>query len=506
MEALRDNATKGFQDSMLRLKSTFDSIFFEEGGPMFKMSQAFEAFAKKLDEEPLRSQFKNAIQKVSSALTVMLEKIELFIKDIGNFGLKAAIFGQEEIRDEQGNITQQEVAGLFGGIGDKKGLGKLIGEQLGIAISAMFDNLNINWETIAFAGGVGVAGLAAMYLLPLTGPIGIGILAALGAATAIWATKDKWMPYVDSMVETVKGWGQAISDGWDTTKNTVTDAWQRAKNNVVAIGTSISDAWDSTTSAVATQWDSAKQRVSALGSRIADTWDQTKAGIATKWDSAKVAVSGIGDAIKNKFNDIDLSGFSWKEQFQNIWDAITGFFNFDFELPNFRDFLPTWLGGSGKTLEDSADGPNQSNLPDATDAVNKSNKVTDATAAIANLIDIPSLKNALAVIKDGMDSVQVQTYADALASVAEQLTAINEAAQDQEITVNSRRGTKTVRQTSAAANMLNSVGDQNAGSAQMATLNTTMRDVLTELQAINKHTKATAKNDSNVANSVTINN
>ena len=40
----------------------------------------------------------------------------------------------------------------------------------------------------------------------------------------------------------------------------------------------------------------------------------------------------------------------------------------------------------------------------------------------------------------------------------------------------------------------------------MATLNTTMRDVLTELQAINKHTKATAKNDSNVANSVTINN
>ena len=106
-----------------------------------------------------------------------------------------------------------------------------------------------------------------------------------------------------------------------------------------------------------------------------------------------------------------------------------------------------------------------------------------------------------------MDSVQVETYADALASVAEQLTAINEAAKDQKVEVSTRRGTKTTTQTSAAANVLNTQSaNQKMSATELNTLNTTMRDVLSELQAINKHTKATAKNDSNVANSVTINN
>ena len=568
-EANRDTALKTFQQTILDLRSVFDKIFFAEGGPFNTMTTGFQGLAAFFATEEGKESFKTALEKVADAFTRVYNSIEMFIKDFAEFDLRTAIMGGKK-DDEYGAVREdgtrakltRDVSGLFGGAGGDMGLGKILGEAIGVAIKMLIGD--IKWDTVAFAGGVGAAGLAAMMLLPLTGPIGIGILGALGAATAIWATKDKWMPYVNDMADTVKGWGTAISDGWnagktnvkqawtdtkdginaigttiattwDDTKESISAKWTTAKDNVVAIGTSIANTWDDTKESISAKWTTAKNNIVAIGTSIADTWDDTKEAISTKWlqaktlvsniagkiktawedgtitakyNSAKTFLSDVGSKLGTAFSDIDWDKYSIKSQFGKVWDAITGFFTFDFTMPNFRDFLPTWLGGKGKEIGDTGNLPpdqkTHSSMPDTSGATSKAGMLEDAKQAINTIIDIPNLKSALAAIKSGFDANRVETYATALESVAQQLERINEAGKDQETTIQSRRGTKTVNQESAAAKVLNNPDSfQNPGSASLATLNSTMLLVLKELQGQTPHVKR-AGSGLNVAQNVTL--
>jgi len=178
-------------------------------------------------------------------------------------------------------------------------------------------------------------------------------------------------------------------------------------------------------------------------------------------------------------------------------------------MPNFRDFLPTWLGGKGKEIGENLPPEMESKvnaqLPNPQDAVAKAGVLQEAKQAVATIIDVPTLKDALTAIKEGMNTAAVKSYAEALAEVAEQLLAINEAAKDQTTTISSRRGTKTVNQASAAADVLSGSTPfgQNPQTESLDTLNTTMQAILEELQSQTPSIKKTAKEASgNVANSV----
>ena len=382
-----------------------------------------------------------------------------------------------------------------------------------------------------------------------------------------WNTaKVKTKETFDAAVANIKAVGTTIGDAWNDTTAKISENWNTAKSNIKDLGKTISDAWDDTTAKISENWNTAKSNIKAVGTTIADAWDDTKQGISTKWNTAKESVvavgTGIKDAmtwenIKSTFTDAKtgvtnvangiagvfgwgdeeggakgmfesawtnvtavgtgimskfggwetVKGISWQDEFSKIWTKVREFFTFDFTMPNFRDFLPTWLGGKGKEIGEGGNLPPEMSskveTPDTTDAVSKAGVLNEARQAVATIIDIPTLKSALQAIREGMDAVKVQSYADALASVAEQLQAINEAGKDQKTSVTTRRGTKTVNQQSAAGKYLNTEAmNQKMSATELNTLNTTMLSILEELQAQSPHIKKTAKKSSNVANDV----
>jgi len=69
---------------------------------------------------------------------------------------------------------------------------------------------------------------------------------------------------------------------------------------------------------------------------------------------ASTLISGIvgfigWDNIKSFFSNLSL-GEAIGNMWQKIKDGFAGLFNFDFEFPNFKSYLPKWLGGEGKSL------------------------------------------------------------------------------------------------------------------------------------------------------------
>ncbi len=110
---------------------------------------------------------------------------------------------------------------------------------------------------------------------------------------------------------------------------------------------------------------------------------------------ASTLISGIvgfigWDNIKGFFSNLGLGeaiGNAW----QKIKDGFAGLFNFEFKFPNFKSYLPKWLGGEGKSLsslfsgDDSATEQTASNntppkMESATDAVEEA--VAKTTTAV----------------------------------------------------------------------------------------------------------------------------
>ena len=563
LEKQKDEALKGFQQDIIDLRSTIAQIFFAEGGPMTILSDGFSKLTEFFTSEEGKETISSAMKKLADGLTVLMNAVQQFISDIATYDLKTAIFGGTKGdvigKNEDGSDKKldKNVAGLFGGEGDSAGLGKILGEAIGTAISMLIGS--INWGSIAIGGAMGAAGLAALFLLPLTGPVGIAVklgAALLGIGTAAyfsgafdpaieaisgWATSigNMWtdgkaavVEKYNSAIDGIKGIGTSIAETWDDTTQGISDSFTRAKNNVALIGTSIANTWDDAKEGISTKFTTAKNYVSGVAGSIKTAWEDgtitsafndavTKAkGIGTsiktafdntivdKYTSAKTFLSDVGSKLGTSFSDIDWSKYSIKSQFTKVWDAITGFFTFDFTMPNFRDFLPTWLGGKGKSIgsSDSSSTP----APDETisssevsSGIESANTLESARAAVNSIIDIPNLKSALDTISNGMDAVKVQSYADALASVAEQLQAINEAGKDQTTSTLTRRGTKTTTEKSPAGSYLSTQAtNQNMSATELTTLNTTMTLILEELQEQSPNIKKAANRSNDVSTQV----
>ena len=114
-------------------------------------------------------------------------------------------------------------------------------------------------------------------------------------------------------------------------------------------------------------------------------------------DGSGAFLTDVGTSLGTAFSDVDWSKYSIKSQFTKVWDAITGFFTFDFTMPNFRDFLPTWLGGKGKSIgsSDSSSTPSPAETISSSEvqsSVESANTLESARAAVNSVIDIPNLK------------------------------------------------------------------------------------------------------------------
>ena len=177
--------------------------------------------------------------------------------------------------------------------------------------------------------------------------------------------------------------------------------------------------------------------------------------------------------------------------FQGIIDKVKGFFSFDFKMPNFKSFLPKWMGGSGKTL-DGAETTDQSApaAPDTSIASKGGDALAGAQNSIAQFASLPDLENNLAVLKKGLDIDGVTSYTSAMEDLVKVLEKMND-----ELTKDN-----SWMPGSNGVNAGSIVSQQGAGGGSDQ-LNSTMALVLTELQAIKAADEKTATNTKNFASS-----
>jgi hypothetical protein len=133
---------------------------------------------------------------------------------------------------------------------------------------------------------------------------------------------------------------------------------------------------------------------------------------------ASTLISGIvgfigWDNIKGFFSNLGL-GEAISGAWQKIKDGFAGLFNFEFKFPNFKQYLPKWLGGEGKSLSSlfSGDGgaeqqTSSNNTPpkvDSSDPLEETKKVAEQTLGQAGAQAQVATNNAEA----GANAINIQ--------------------------------------------------------------------------------------------------
>ena len=230
------------------------------------------------------------------------------------------------------------IGGIVGGIGS------LVGAIGGIS------------GAIAGAGGLlpmigGVVTAAAPFLVG--GAVIAGIVAGVYMIIKHWddikaaagKVKDdvaeSWNYMKSSISETVSGIKESVSGKWDEIKqntseflgNVKTDMstnWQSMKDSVRESASNIKEA-------VSGKWDETKQKTSEawgnIKSDVAESWNNMKESTATKGGEIFSTVSDKFSAIYDKISE-KIGGA--RDFVRNAIEAIKGFFNFEWHLPELR--------------------------------------------------------------------------------------------------------------------------------------------------------------------------
>jgi hypothetical protein len=185
--------------------------------------------------------------------------------------------------------------------------------------------------------------------------------------------------------------------------------------------------------------------------------------------------------------------------FQGIIDTVKGFFTFDFEMPNFKQYLPKWLGGEGKSLFGGSDDVASATPPeppsiDATPAADGANALMDAQSAMASFSNIEGLENNLNAIKNGLDIDGVTSYTEAMKQLVAVLEELNA-----ELNKDNYTGYGNGTNAGTVVDKMQTIGSGGGGSSEE--LNNTMQQVLSVLNQIKNGTELTANNTRNIVGS-----
>ena len=355
---------------------------------------------------------------------------------------------------------------------------------------------------------------------------------AWNSITGIFTSVGDWWDSLDFMTPLTTAWDTitsffsmdtlySISDVFKTAWETVTGFFSFGGEGF-SISNLASDAWKSVTSWFSWQADIINFSISTLASTAWETvkgfftWGQDTIGfsisglLTTAWEKVKSAFSfgggegeeGSGFSISGllttawetitgffSFGDIQLP--SIKDMFQGIIDTVKGFFSFDFKLPNFKSFLPTWLGGEGKSLGDGAPEANAIVEPssiDATPAVDGANSLMDAQSAMASFSNIDGLQNNLEILKSGLDTNAVRSYTDSMKQLVAVLGELNA-----ELAKDNKFGIGTGENAGSVLSKMDSIG----GGGSSEDVNNTLQLVLAELRLQTPKQAAIVRNTKN---------
>ena len=380
----------------------------------------------------------------------------------------------------------------------------------------------------------------------ITGIFSMDTVYAIGDLTsAMWNTVTGWFGFGEG--EATFAISQLASEAWSTVKGwftfgegesfSISEVGKRVWTTVTswfgfgegeatyAISTLISEAWTKITgffdfgeegfsiSALATKaWDTVKgyfkwstDAISFSISTLASTaWETVKGFFTWGEDATGFSISGLlttaWETVTGMFGFGDLAIPSIKDLFQGVVDKVKGFFTFDFKMPNFKQYLPKWLGGEGKSFLGGSETAEVVETPEAPDPV--SLDPTQAETGLAALqqtqsvvqsfASIPELQNNLETSKKGLDINGVRTYTSAMESLVEVLGKLND-----ELAKDNKFGVGKGTNAGDVVAKMDSIGGSGSNSDQ---LNATMGSVLAVLSEIRDIELGVQRNTKNLAN------
>jgi len=206
------------------------------------------------------------------------------------------------------------------------------------------------------------------------------------------------------------------------------------------------------------------------------------------------------ETVTGMFGFGDLAIPSIKDLFKGIIDKVKGFFTFDFEMPNFKQYLPKWLGGEGKSFfgeegdetasVETPEAPKPESL-DPTQAQTGLAALQQTQSVVQSFASIPELQNNLETLKKGLDINGVRTYTSAMESLVEVLGKLND-----ELAKDNKFGVGTGTNAGDVVAKMDSIG----GSGNSDQLNATMGSVLAVLSEIRDIEAGVQRNTKNMAN------
>ena len=476
------------------------SIFVTAG------EETVDAAGKKIVGQP---KFTAAMENFKVKIEEITAKIKTFITDISDVGFSEAV---KKLFNQEG--------------GEPLDIGKMVGEAVGSAFNNI--ELNIPWGTLFIGGLVGIGAAIAAPVLAIPAGIAAAVTAVFGIQFMKDLFSDVWDTVTDiftmenlysigdlakTMWDTVTGWftfgeGETFSISAVGTKmwESVT-GWFNFLDTKFSIVDNAVKMWNTVTGWFGFGEGEAAYSISKLAS---DAWATVKGwfgfGEGESTFSFSQLASDAWTTITGWFNFEGMEMPSIKDMFQSVFDAVKGFFTFDFKMPNFKSYLPKWMGGEGKSLlggDETASAGTEattqiatSNAPSVTLPTGTNGSLTDlATVSYASLnaelMDLKGNMDAIGNI-DGfktnisslneLDKGGVSKYNDAVKDLNETFKDLNKTLSED------NKGLFGGGTGIASADVLKSQGMTGNVNNQ---LNTTMELVLSELKLIQQNTGKT---------------
>lgn len=526
-QAERDKITSGFatfEQTIQKVKDKFQLALIESGvldavgTGLTEIASIFgvagDEAAKGVEKASKNSTLTVAMENMKVKIIEITESIKTFIKDIAN----PEVSFSEALKKLFNSNSEDD--------GEKFSVGKMLGE----AIAAAWENvdLNIPWGTLFIGGLVGIGAAIAAPVLAIPA----GIAAAVTAVFGIQFMKDLFSDVWDTVtsiftMDTVYSIGDLATTMWDTVKGWFTfgdgetfsisavgtkmwesvTGWFNFLDTKFSISDTAIDMWNTVTGWFGFGEGEAAYSISKLAS---DAWATVKGwfgfGEEDTFSISKIATDAW-NTVTGWFNFDGMEMPSIKDMFQSVFDAVKGFFTFDFQMPNFKSYLPKWMGGEGKSIfggdETASAGTNAttqiatSNAPSVAlpgESQTALNDLASMTYAGLNQ-DLMNLKTNMDAIGqiDGfkttisslneLDNDGVSKYNDAVKSLNETFKDLNKTlSEDNKGFFGGGTGV-------AAADV---VGNQGLGGNSGNQLNTTMLALLEEMKQVNMNTGKTA--------------
>ena len=543
------NVKSAFETALIdsKILDTVGGLFGDLGTGITSLADGGVKFLKTyLESESFQTALINFKTGVSNAST----KLQKFVTDIGDVGFGEAIKNLFASEDGKGI----DIGGMFGDfigsafksmlpsldtalIGIAAGIAALVFAPvaapflaIGAALAAMFGYETIKgWVVDAWNGITGVFTSIGDWFS--ASKIREKLVEAWNSVTGVFTSiKDWWLgtsigEMFTELWSSVTGVFTSISDWWanfsfsEFIDNTLVKIWDKAGAAFSSIGEWFSNF--SITETLTNMWNTVTGFFSfgegegsfSISQLAKDAWASVTGwfGFGEGESSFSISnlVSGAWETVTGFFSFGDMEMPSISELFKGIVDKVKGFFSFDFEMPNFKQYLPTWLGGEGKSFGSGGEAgttatsavTNPEPMPDVSTPENVAAlgtldygfQLEQAKLLKAELADISTMSNfnnELERMQTGLDKSNVEAYNTSMLKLVDTLDKLNDVlSEDNSGMFGGGTGVSAASMMESGA--LGGSGSSGAGSSdQLNTLIDKIDKLIAAQNTGNKYTKA----------------